>query len=61
MDNTGHIDGLIDSLTAILGIPVAPEWRAGIRSHLEMSLRLADIVGEFALPDEAEPAPTFHP
>jgi hypothetical protein len=30
-----------------------------IRANLEVSLRLARLVDEFALPDETEPAPVF--
>jgi hypothetical protein len=54
-------DALIDAGTALLGIPVQPEWRAGIRLYLDMSLAHAANAAGFPLPDEAEPAPVFVP
>ena len=53
------LDALIDASLHVLGIPIAPEWRPGIRTHLEISLGHAGSVASFALPDEAEPAPVF--
>lgn len=46
---------------ALLGLPIAPEWRDAIRANLRVSLTLGALVGGFALPDEAEPAPVFTP
>jgi len=54
-----RLDALIDSGTTLLGLPVAPEWRAAIRLHLAISLEHARAVAEFALPDEIDPAPVF--
>ncbi len=53
------LDQLIDASAAALGLPIEAEWRPGIRSNLQVTLRLANMVAEFPLPDEAEPAPTF--
>ena len=53
------IDTLIDAGAAALGLPIEPEWRAGIKANLQVSLRLSALVAEFELPDEAEPAPVF--
>lgn len=53
------VDKLIDSGTALLGIPIQPEWREAIRANLLVTLRLADTVDKFPLPDEADPAPVF--
>jgi hypothetical protein len=53
------LDKLIDASAAALGLPIEPEWKPGIRANLQVTLRLARMVGEFALPDEAEPAPVF--
>ena len=49
----------IDELAKCLGIALDPSWEAGVRQHLEMSLRMAAMVDAFPLPDEAEPAPVF--
>ncbi len=52
-------DALITAGTALLGIAIESEWRAAIRLHLHITLGHAAKVGEFALPDAAEPAPVF--
>jgi hypothetical protein len=43
-----------------LALPVDPAWHSGIRFNLQLVLTLAARIDEFALPDEAEPAPVFH-
>jgi len=43
-----------------LGVPLDPAWHAGVTFNLQLILRLAALVDEFALPDHAEPAPVFH-
>jgi RNAse (barnase) inhibitor barstar len=53
------LDALIDAGTATLGLPIESEWKPGIRANLQVTLRLAQMVAEFELPDEAEPAPVF--
>jgi hypothetical protein len=53
------IDAFIDAGARLLGVPVRDEWRAAIRLHLVISLDHARNVAEFALPDEADPAPVF--
>ena len=53
------VDKLIDAGTALLGIPIESEWREAIRANLLVTLRLADTVDKFPLPDEADPAPVF--
>lgn len=44
---------------AVLGIPLDPAWLDAVRFHLELSLRAANLVAEFPLPDESDPAPVF--
>ena len=53
------LDGYIDAAARALGIPVEPQWNPAIKANLQVTLRLAALVEEFALPDEAEPAPVF--
>jgi hypothetical protein len=53
------LDGFIDAALRVLALPVEPQWRAAIKSNLEVNLRMAKLVAEFALPDETEPAPIF--
>jgi hypothetical protein len=53
------LDGFIDAALGVLALPVEPQWRAAIKANLEVNLRTAKFVTEFALPDETEPAPIF--
>jgi hypothetical protein len=53
------LEGLIDAAARVLALPVEPQWRAAIKANLEVNLRMAALVAEFALPDESEPAPIF--
>ena len=54
-----ELDAWIDAGTALLGIPIQPEWRTAIRVHLMISLGHAGTVLAFELPDDADPAPIF--
>ena len=57
--NNETLDKLIDASAAALSLPIEAEWRPGIKANLQVTLRLANMVATFPLPDEAEPAPTF--
>ena len=58
-DEDVTLDVLIAAGTSLLGIPLAAEWRAGVRQHLAISMTQARLVADFPLPDEAEPASVF--
>jgi hypothetical protein len=53
------VDRLVDASAAVLGITIEPAWKPGIKANLQVTLKLAALVAEFELPDEAEPAPVF--
>ena len=53
------LDEYIDAVSKALALPVKDEWKPAVRANLEVSLRLARMVDEFALPDDAEPAYVF--
>jgi hypothetical protein len=53
------LDDYIDAVAQALGLPVAEAWKPAVKANLEVSLRLARLVDEFALPDETEPASVF--
>ena len=53
------LDDYIDAVAQALGLPVAEAWKPAVKANLEVSLRLARLVDEFALPDETEPANVF--
>jgi hypothetical protein len=59
MPKPDHLDAYIDAAAQALGIPVQPEWKAAVRANLEVTFKLAALVGEKELPDDAEPAPVF--
>lgn len=56
---TDPLDDYIDAVSKTLGLPIADAWKPAVRANLEISLRLAGLVDEFALSDEAEPASVF--
>jgi hypothetical protein len=53
------LDDYIDAVSKALALPVDDAWKPAVRANLEVSLKLARLVDEFALPDEAEPASVF--
>jgi len=53
------LDTYIDAAAQALGIPIQPEWRGEIRANLDVTFKLAALVAEKELPDDAEPAPVF--
>jgi hypothetical protein len=53
------LDNYIDAVATALALPVEDAWRPAVRANLEVSLRLARLVDEFPLPDEAEPASIY--
>ena len=53
------LDEYIDAAGKGLGLPIEDAWKGAVRANLEVSLRLARLVDEFALPDETEPASVF--
>jgi Protein of unknown function (DUF4089) len=54
------IDSLVAAGAAALYLPTDPAWLAGIRFNLQLILKHAALVDEFALPDDTDPAPVFH-
>ena len=50
------LDDYIDAVARALALPIEDSWRPAVRANLDVSLRLARLVDEFALPDETEPA-----
>jgi len=53
------LDDYIDAVAKVLSLPIDPAWKPTVRANLEVSLRLAGLVDQFPLPDEAEPAGVF--
>ena len=59
MAPTDPLDDFITAAADTLALPIDPAWRPAVRAHLEVTLRLARLVDEIELPDDAEPAPIF--
>jgi Protein of unknown function (DUF4089) len=57
--NPDSLDDYIDVVAKALALSVEEAWRPAVRANLEISLRLARLVDEFALPDETEAASVF--
>jgi hypothetical protein len=53
------LEEFIGASVLSLGLTCDPAWLPAVRMNLEVILRQAALVDEFALPDETEPAPVF--
>jgi Protein of unknown function (DUF4089) len=53
------LDDYIDAVAKALALPIEDAWRPAVCANLDVSLKLARMVDEFALPDESEPASVF--
>ena len=53
------LDDYIDAVGKALALPIDAALKPAVRANLELSLRLARLVEEFALTDETEPASVF--
>jgi hypothetical protein len=54
------IDALVAANARVLGLTLDPAWHEAVAFNLRLILRHAALVDEFALSDDAEPAPVFH-
>ena len=57
---TRPVDAFVAASAQALGLALDPAWQKSIAFNLRLILRHAALVDEFALPDDAEPAPVFH-
>ena len=53
------LDAYIDAVGKALALPIEEAWKPAVKANLDVSLRLARLVDEFVLPDEAEPASVY--
>jgi hypothetical protein len=54
-------EAYIDAALTWLDMPLDAAARPGVKMNLEIAARLATLVLEFPLDDEAEPAPVYAP
>jgi hypothetical protein len=59
MSDPASLDDYIAAAARELELPIDPAWQPAVRANLELTLRLAAVVAEFPLPDEADAAPVF--
>jgi hypothetical protein len=53
------LDDFIAAGARALGLAIDKAWLPAMRAHLQVTLRHGALVADFALPDDAEPAPVF--
>jgi Protein of unknown function (DUF4089) len=53
------LDDYIAAAAKTLGLSIDEAWKPAVKANLDVSLKLARLVDEFALPDEAESACVF--
>jgi hypothetical protein len=53
------LDATIAAAATTLGICVDPAWQPAIKMNLQVILGNAALIDQFALPDDAEPAPIY--
>jgi hypothetical protein len=51
----------VEQMAAIVGLPLQPEHQPGVIENFTRIQAIAQLVMEFPLPEEIEPAPTFNP
>ena len=59
MATKDSLDDFIMAAADALALPIDPAWLPAVRTHLEITLKHAELVAGFDLPDDAEPAPVF--
>jgi hypothetical protein len=57
--DTDQVESYIAAAAPILALPLELEWKPAILANLEVTLKMAALVGAFPLPDDAEPSPVF--
>ena len=56
-----QIEQHVDASAALIGLPIAPEYRAGVLRYFGIAAGLADLVMQHPLTPEDEAAPVFVP
>lgn len=49
----------VDAAVTVIGISIAPDWRAGVANHLAIILANAEMVAGHDASSASEPAPVF--
>jgi hypothetical protein len=54
-------DAVIDALAPLLQLNIAEAHKPGIRQNLKTASKMAALIEQVKLPDEAEPLPVYRP
>lgn len=57
--DSSKLAALVDAQSAVLGLPIAPQHRAGVILGMERIAQMAELVTSFPLDVEDEAAPVF--
>ena len=61
MADKPDIERWVDESAKVIGLPIAPEYRANLILNVERSLAIAQPLLAVELDDELTPAPVFRP
>jgi hypothetical protein len=56
-----QIESHVDATAALIGLPIGPEYRAGVLRYFGIAAAMAELVMQHPLGIEDEPAPVFTP
>ncbi len=61
MNDASNVDAkaYAEAMAKALGLPLTAEYAPQVEVNLAVAFRLVQLVLDFPLPDEAEPAPVF--
>jgi hypothetical protein len=60
-DLGAYLDAYLDAALAVVRLPLEAELRERVLVHLGIAAGMAELVLDFPLSDEAEPAPVYQP
>lgn len=56
-----NVGEYVDLMALLLDLQLRDEYRDGVVANFERIMAIAQVVNEFALPENVEAAPTFEP
>lgn len=58
-ETSDPLDDYIDAVAKALALRIDDAWKPAVRANLDVTLKMARLVDQFSLPDDAEPASVF--
>lgn len=55
------VDAVIESVAPLVQLPIADEYRPGVRQNLKTAAKMAALLAQVKLDDSVEPAPVYRP